>query len=372
MRSILASLLAFLLLCPPSLALVSIDDGKNQIFVNSSVSYAWDSNVFSNSNNNGDSIYSASLGLDYRRHAGMIGINASVNVDASSFITNTSENFLNPRFQAEFTKQTGRTTGSITMGAGRQSQADSAANLRAESWAYNAGLNLKYPVIERYTLAANLGYALTDYQDNSFLVDLSTYSMGLDIFYIYNSERDLIGGYRLRYSETSANSGYYDNSFTAGISGKIFPKVAGTVRFGYQFREPTRKSDGAYSGITASGQMTWTINKKMNATILLSKDFSTTSTNTSVDATTASMDFQYGINSKTSVYLGLGYGINEFLGEIGGNRQDTYFTWSTGVNYTLSSYLKLALSYTYFHNWSTADFSEYERNSASLTASSTF
>lgn len=372
MRSILALLLAFLLICPPSLALVSIDDGKNQIFVNSSVSYAWDSNVFGNSENKGDSIYSASLGLDFRRHAGIIAINGSVYIDASSFITNSSENFLNPRFHGELTKQTGRTTGSVTFGAARQSRADSAANLRAESWAYDAGLNLKYPVIERYTLAANLGYAFTDYQNNSVLVDLATYSLGLDIFYIYNTERDLIGGYRLRFSETSANSGYYDNSFTAGISGKILPKVAGTIRAGYQFRQPTRKSDGAYSGITASGQMTWTINKKMNATILLSKDFSTTSTNTSVDATTASMDFQYGLNSKASVYLGLGYGINKFLGEIGGNRQDTYFTWSAGANYTLSSYLKLALSYTYFHNWSTADFSEYERNSVTLTASSTF
>lgn len=364
--------MAVLIASAPAQALVSIDDGKNQFFVNLSASYTWDSNVFANSTSGGDSIYGASVGIDFRRHAGMIGINGSVYMDASSFIQNSGENFLNPRFHTELTKQNGRTTGSITFSAARQSKADALVNVRNESWNYNMGLNLKYPVIERYTLAGSLGYGYLDYLDNALFVDLETYTASVDLFYIYNTERDIIAGYRLRYGQTSQNTAYYDHAFTVGLSGKILPKVAGTVRAGYQFHEPTQSNGDSFSAVTASGQATWTVTKKMNATLLLSKDFSTTSTNTTVDATSASIDFQYGLNSKTSIYSGVGYGINEFLGTPGADRKDHYFTWNVAVHYTFSSYLKLKLGYSYYQNWSTLDFSEFTRNSVNVSATSTF
>lgn len=368
----IVTFLAFALACGPAHALVSIDDGKNQFYVNATASYTWDSNIFANSTSGGDSVYAVSAGIDFRRHAGMIGINGNASVNASSFGENTGENFQNPSFGLELTKQSGRTTGSLTAAVSRQSKADALVNVRNESWNYNAGLNLKYPVIERYTLSGGIGFGYLDYLDNRLFVDLSTYTASLDLFYIYNTERDIIAGYRIRYGETSVNSAYYDHAFTVGLSGKIFPKVGGTVRVGYQFREPTNSSGESFSSITASGQAKWTITKKINAALLLSKDLSTTSTNTTVDSTSTGIDFQYGMNSKTAVFFGLGYGINEFLGVSGGDRKDSYFTWSAGAHYTFSSYLKLALTYSYFQNWSSLSFSDYKRNSINLTASTTF
>ena len=358
--------------CAPASALVSIDDGKNQFFVNATVSYTWDSNVFANSTSGGDSIYAASLGMDFRRHAGMIGINGSAFVDASNFVTNSGENFQNPRFELELTKQNGRTTGSLTAAVSRQSKADALVNVRNESWNYNAGLNLKYPVIERYTLSGGIGFGYLDYLDNRLFVDLTTYTASIDLFYIYNTERDLIAGYRIRYGETSADSAYYDHAFTVGVSGKILPKVGGTLRAGYQFHIPTQANGESFSAITASGQAKWTITKKMNAALQISKDFTTTSTNTTVDSTSMSSDFQYGMNSKTAFFVGLGYGINDFLGLPGDNRIDYNFTWSVGAHYTFSSYLKLALDYSYLRNWSTVSFSNFTRNSVNLMATSTF
>lgn len=371
-RTGIAVYLAALLASPSSYGLVSIDDGKNQLFVHGVVTYVWDSNIFANASSGGDSIYTASVGMDFRRHAGMIGVNGSVYLDASTFAENTGENFQNPRFNIELTKTGGRTTGSFTAGAARQSRADTAANIRNESWSYNAGINLKYPVIERYTLAGSLNYALRDFKDNSVLVDLSTYSAGIDLYYIYNTERDLIAGYRVRYGETSANSSYYDHAFTVGISGKILPKVGGTVRAGYQVRTPSNSALESHSSLTASGQATWTMTKRMNATILLSKDFTTTSTNITVDSSSVGLDLQYGMNSRTALYFGVGYGINEFLGPNSGGRKDTYFTWNVGGHYTFNDHLKLALTYSYFQNWSTNSFSDFTRNSVNLTATSTF
>lgn len=372
-RSCLAVLLGLMLLGGhPAHALVSIDDGKNQLFVVGSASYMWDSNIFASAGGGGDSIYTATVGLEFKRRAGLIGVDASVFLDASKFAENTGENFQNPRIKTEFTKQSGRTTGSLSLGAARESRADTAANLRNESWTYDAGLNFKYPIIERYSISGGFGYALRDFKDNTILVDLSTYSFNADLFYVYNSERDLIAGYRLRFSETSTNSGFYDHAFTVGVSGKILPKLGGTMRFGYQFREPTNSLGDASEAFTISGSATWNLTKQASSTLSLAKDFSTTSTNVSVDSSSATLDLQYALNSRMAVAASAGYGINEFLGSAGGGREDQFFTGTLGASYTVNQHLNLSLTYVYFQNWSNFSFSDFIRNSVTLTAASKF
>lgn len=57
-------------------------------------------------------------------------------------------------------------------------------NLRTSSWAYNAGLNYAYPVIERFKLAGQFTYSAHKQIDNTNLVNLSTYSAGISMFYV--------------------------------------------------------------------------------------------------------------------------------------------------------------------------------------------
>ncbi len=372
-RSTLALILIAVLACPPAHGLVSINDGKNQLFIVASAGFAWDSNIFASRAASSDFVSSASLGLEFQRRAGMIGINGSVGVDASHFGKFSGEDFQNPHFNAEFTKQSGRTTGSMTLGASRQSRADTAANIRSESWNYNAGVNLKYPVIERYSLSAGANYTLLDFVDNSLLVDLQTYSANVDLFYVYSTERDIMAGYRIRHGETSADTSFYDHAFTVGLSGKILPKVGGNARIGYQIREPKGNTlEGNYHALTASLGATWAATKRTNVSLQLSKDFSTTSTNINTDATSINLDAQYALSGKLAFTGGVGYGINEFLGAPGAGRRDQYFTWNAGMSYTLNSHFKASLSYSYYQNWSTLDFSDFTRNSVNLNLSSKF
>jgi hypothetical protein len=356
----------------PVHALISINDGKNQFFVVGTISAAWDSNIFANSTATGDYIYSASLGLEYIRRAGLITFNGSAFLDASQFSENRTENFENPRFRGEFNKQSGRTTGALTLGAARQSRADTAANIRSESWNYDAGLNLKYPVIERYTLSGGIGYSYLDFLNNAFLVDLRTYTANIDLFYIYTSERDLVGGYRIRWGETSASTSFVDHAFTAGVSGKILPKVGGNARAGYQVRIPSGSNEDSYQAFTASLAATWNATKRANLTIQGGKDFSTSSTNINIDGTSGNLDLQYGHSAKISAYAGTGYGINRFLGAAGAGRRDTYFTWNVGIGYTLSEHFKAMLTYSHYRNWSNVAFSDFKRNSVNLNLSSRF
>jgi len=93
----------------------------------------YDSNLFANAAGAGDTSYSLSFGADYVRRAGWIGLNASVGVNATRYGKFTREDFENPTFTAAFSKQSGRTTGSLTLSAARESRADVAANLATKS-----------------------------------------------------------------------------------------------------------------------------------------------------------------------------------------------------------------------------------------------
>lgn len=372
-RFALAAVLAAGIACPPAPALVSLNDGRNQIFVTASAGFTWDSNIYANATSSGDYLFNAALGLELKRRAGLIAVDGSVMIDATQFADNTSENSLNPRFRTEFSKQSGRTTGVLALGAARQSRADSATNLRSESWLYDATLNLKYPVIERYSIAGSVGYSRLDYLNNAILVDLETFSASADLFYVYTSERDLFAGYRYRHGDTSASTAFDDHAFTLGVSGRILPKLNGVVRFGYQVRQPSGTAEDSYEAFTASAAATWNLSRRLGLTVQAAKDFSTTATNLNVDALTFNLDAQYTMNSKLSFSAGVGYGINDFLGAPGGNRHDEFFSWTAGVTYrVLDERLSASLVYAYLRNWSTLDYSDFERNSLNLNLSSRF
>jgi opacity protein-like surface antigen len=353
-------------------ALVKFNDGHDEIFVTGTAGIGYDSNLYAYSGGDGDTTYNASLDLEYRRKAGMLGVNGNLGWNFSKFQEFTSEDFANPHASAEITKDAGRTTGSLTAGAKRESRADSAINIRTTSWEYDAGLNLKYPVIERYSLTGQAAWNRRDFQDNSALVDLDTWSLSSDLFYVYNSQRDLFGGYRLRVTDSTSDTQDIDHAFTIGTSGKIISTINGSARFGYQFRESTR-ADGTretFDGFTSVVSATWSIFTRLKVTGQVSSDFNTLATDVSVSTLAAGLDAQYAVNARFSVYAGTGVGRTRFLGVFGDGRRDTYLMWNAGVAYTLNDHFKATLVYSWFQNWSTLAFSDYTRDTISLNLSS--
>lgn len=353
-------------------ALVKFNDAHDEIFVTGTVGLGYDSNIYAFNGGEGDTTYNASLDLEYRRKAGMLGVNGDLGWNFSKFQEFSSEDFANPHAHLELTKDSGRTTGSVTAGARRDSRAESAINIRTTSWEYTAGLNAKYPVIERYSLTGQAAWSRRDFQDNFSLVDLNTWTLSSDLFYVYNSQRDLFGGYRFRVTDTTADTQDIDHAFTVGTSGKIISSINGSARFGYQMRESnhTGGTRETFDGFTSAVSATWSGFKRLHVTGQVSSDFNTIATDVSVSTLAAGLDAQYALTARFSTYAGTGLGRMRFLGVLGGGRRDTYFTWNTGVAYTLNDHFKATLGYTYFKNWSTLAFSDYTRNTISLNLSS--
>jgi hypothetical protein len=383
-----ASLVGFSLVANPASALVNLNEGHDHVYVTGTMTMGWDSNVFANADAKSDFTVATSFLAEYQRRAGWIGVNASVGIDSTRYNVFSSENFNNPRFYAELTKQTGRTTGSLTLNAARQSRADAAINARTVSWNLGAGLNFRYPIITTYTLSGQLGYTQVRYENGVFPT-LSTYSASTDLIRLLTSERDLSLGYRYRHSQSSIDTTYDDHAFTVGLNGKLIRGINGNLKGGYQVRIPHGPIPVGgtalpkFSSWTASGSATYAINKRSNLTGTISKDFSVTANEQSVDTTTAAIDYQFAYNSHWSFNASVSGGDSRFLGDsgrvvvslgpppvLGPARHDDFLTASASINYSLNEHLKVAASYVWFKNWSNSSFAEFVRTGYNLNLSS--
>lgn len=370
-RWMIVGCVAFQLSSESAFALIKFDEGRDEIFVTGSLSLGYDSNIYGSKSAEGDFVTTSGVALEYARNAGLISVTGAVSLTLDSFASNSSEDSLNPSFSLELAKKRGRTTGSFTLGASRESQTDVLINQRTESWNYNAGVSVKYPVIDRYSLAGSLGYSVVDYTDNILaLTDLSSYSASTDLVYKYSSRRDLLGGYRIRLSDTStSDKRTIDHSLTFGVSGRILAKLSGSIRAGYQIRNEPDTGE-SFSSTTASAATTWTVNNRFSISGTLTKDFSTTATSSTVDSLTLSLNAQYTLTKKWAIFGGPGAGQSDFLNGVDTDRQDYFFSWTTGANYTLNEHFKASLSHTYFQNSSNRSDSSFERNTITLNLTS--
>lgn len=371
-KACLLAICALALGLSPARALINLDGSRNQLFVFGSVTFGYDSNIFSDSSGRDDYTVSGAVGAEIKRRAGIIAVNATATLGYSTYGSHPDENSFNPNFQVELNKSTGRTTGAITVSAFRESRSDSAVNLRTNSWNFPVGLSLKYPVNDKYYLTSQTSYLSRRYVDSTVLANYTDYSQGVDVFYVYTSKLDLVGGYRIRVSETSIGNDTVDHWFNVGATGGLFAKLNGSVRLGYQIRDTSGASSDSYAHFNALAGVTWPVTRKLNLSGRLSRDFSTIATGASVDSTTASLSAGYSATRKIELSTGVAYGQNRFLGTPPPPRRDTFFSWDVGARYKLNEHLQVGATYTYFRNWSTFDFSDFDRQGFSVDVSSRY
>lgn len=363
-RHIRSPLFAFLLLglaLPSGQALLNIDGARNQVFVFGGATFGYNSNIFSEATGRGDYTSTAQAGIELKRRAGLIAVNATFKVDYQFFTEYASENSLNPSFYVELNKTTGRTTGAVTINAFRESRSDSAVNVRTNSWNFPLGLNLKYPVNDKLYVTSNTTYLQRRYTDSTTLANLTDYSEGIDLFYIYTSKLDLVGGYRVRVSQTSFGNDSTDHWVNLGATGGLLAKLNGTVRLGFQLRQVSGAASENFSHFNAMAGVNWPVTRKLSLATQVSRDFNTIATGASVDSTSASLRAVFAYNRKLELNAGVSWGRNDFLGRDQPAREDSFFSWDAGARYVFNQHLNVGASYSYFRNWSTFSFSDFDR-----------
>jgi hypothetical protein len=373
-----AAVAAAAFFCPRAWGLVSLEDGRDHIFVDGMIEMGYDSNVFANSLNQGSFVYQGSITADFTRRAGWIGVNVTAGVSFAGFASFKQQDYVDPKMTAEFTKQTGRTTGSLTFSVEKDNRADVDVNTRDVSWNYDLGLNFQYPVIERYSVSGSFDWNKLRYEDGQLFTNSNAYTGNLFLYYILNDQRDLFANYRSRVTDEANGDSYVDNALSGGVSGRVFGPFNGSVQLGYQDRTPHGGPDAGtkFNDFTASGSATWNISRRMTLTANLSKDYLVTANALDVDATSAGLTFQDSFTAKASATLMALGGENEFLGAEGltapdhGRRVDYFTSASAACFYTLNQHLKVSVNYTYYESWSTVDLAAFSRNQLNLTLQS--
>jgi long-subunit fatty acid transport protein len=64
--------------------------------------------------------------------------------------------------------------------------------------------------------------------------------------------------------------------------------------------------------------------------------------------------------------------VNRFLGTPPPQRHDTFFSYDFGARYKFNEHLQVGASYSYFRNWSSLDFADFDRHGFSVDVSSRF
>ncbi len=355
-------------------ALVSLEDGKDHDYIDSTLQIGYDSNLFARAQSGGSMIYSGTLGTEFTRRAGWIGVNATAGISFAEYGSYRSQDYVDPKLTAELTKQSGRTTGSLTVSVQKENRTDIDTNTRDVSWNYEAGLNFQYPVIERYSISGGLDYARTDYQDRALFTNLQTYTGNLYLYYVLNEQRDLFIDYRERYVDEANGQYDIDEALSAGVSGRVYGPFNGSLQVGYQVRSPynTPNINGTYGNLTSTGTAAWNISRRMTLTANVSKDLSNTAQAQSVDSTSGGLTFQDSLTAKASVTFDTSVGQNKFLNlqtvglDPNARRIDTFFEFGAAYFYTINQHLKFDLNYTYYRNWSSLSIADFPREQVNL------
>ena len=374
MGRILSIMVVVAAMAPRAAALLDFNDGHDRVTVSAQYGITYDSNLFVHADGAGDYNQSLSLGANYTRRAGLIGVNASLSVTTARFTKFSGEDFTNPSLSLELTKNQGRLTGTVSLSAQRESTSDTTANLFTTSWNYGSSINFRYPVNDRYYFTSLSDFSLRNYVQNSALFNLLTYSEAIDVFYVYTSKLDLMGGYRIRLGEAQGGSHTQDQALTLGATGGILPKLSGSISAGYQWRDESGDTGGRYGALTTSLSLSWPMTKRVTITSQASKDFTTAATDVSVDTTAfvLSASLKPTFRLKFILNTGVGYAISNFLGARGDGREDRALSLNAGLTFTITAALSASLSYAYTDNHSNIAFSNFARHTATFNLSARY
>lgn len=363
-----------LLTPPPATALVSLNDGKDVIFVSGTYSIGFDSNVFTRASGKQSTTQTASVSADYTRQAGLLGLNVTVGASSGRFESIRGQDFTDPNIAISLRKRHGRTTGALNLTAGRESQPDPDVGERTRSWNYTAGLDLRYPVNDRYYVTNLLKFTSRSYLAGDKYADLRHYTDSIALNYVYTSKLDLNAAYSLGISNSSRDTKAYDHSVTVGASGSILPKLSGTIRVGGQRRnsESTIVGKETFDSFTSGTSLKWLFSRKFSLGFDLDVDNAMTATDLSVNRATSGLHASFSLTNKLTARAGASYTVSDYLGTAADGRKDETLQFNASFGAALTTRLRTSLGYDYSVNYSTLSAADYERHSVNLSLTANY
>ena len=361
--------------------LVSIGDSTD-IFATLTGSARWMSNVFrSNSGEVDDLLFVISPGLQatFGQSLSNLSFSAGTSYDFLSYVDQSDLDtglwhfYANGAYSGNRLELLGRIYYDQNQSpAGTGNQVNPFGNL-TEFDKYGATLDGEYQLSPKFSFGGGIFYDETKFTKlEQFYSDQSSWGVPVNLYYELTPKLDASVGYRYRNTDVDprvntvapAPGNNADNHFlNVGLRGQMAPKLTGTIKVGYNYRESDRTGDD--SGLGADGDLVWVITPKFTSRIGFGRDFAvagggqdTIRTDGDIVLTYQLSDFIFA--SGDASWTNLDYNAG---------REDNLYRLGIRANYVPNQHWRFSTGYSYTDNDSNLSAASYNNHMLDLTAS---
>lgn len=326
--------------------------GAVAIGLDSSVRHT--SNVFLNSLEQSDLIYTLLPTVNYRSNQGAIGIDAFMGIAMvrySDFSSNDAEN-LKCGFSATYPREKNSENISLTFSGSyvESNEARKALLDIVNVDTLNLSLIGSYYLGDITSFRSSLLFENRNTDIDSY-VDVESIELPFAFYYDYDEALSFGLGYSFRKSEISglivpADSN--DHAFFIGFEDLISPLIQYEAKLGYRYRN--FKNDTSFDddgGIYTKLNLVYKLSEVTQLSLLLSRDFITSAANQSVENSSAKLTLNHRLDPMLSADIGFMTSTDNYE-QISGTRNDDDWGVFFGLNYELpenNCVLKGAISY---------------------------
>jgi hypothetical protein len=346
---------ASLTVAPMVHALADLDSGALVLEVTAGVEY--DTNIFTNSLEEGDLIGRVKPVLRYIQDSGVIHLEASAGVDMAEFKDfgeQSSQDFITELSLSGFHRDDSPLTFAVVAGWREETWASEEVGTRIESELLRLAGSADFKTSEKLGLRTTVDFSDSEYA-NAFYPDAEDLEARVDMIHYYSEKLQFAFGYR--YRDISYDQNFEDqktDTLIVGAEGQLSGKLTGFIEVGYIFQDNDYDDTVLYNV-----GLTWKASEKTNLKLTGGRDNSISLAGENAISTNVTLWLHQNFTDQVSGRAFIGYG--EFEREGANSRNDESYRVGTGLTVNLTESNSLDFNISYEDRESDSSFSNYKR-----------
>jgi hypothetical protein len=351
--------------------------GRGTVNVTARLNFDYDTNIFGNSSESGDSSVVFTPGLSYTRNVGVISTAVNLGVKSIAFNDTNGQDSLDPFLNANFRLDRAQ-KGSISSGFtyARTTEANELLLTRTQSDEFRGNGRIDYFYSDKTGVRANVQYRLSDFNTSGF-GDVDSYSVGGGLLYRYSPKltTNLTYDYSPESVKNSANTGSNPNSenhrISVGLDGQLRPKVNGNISVGKAYRN--FDVGGSADTFLLASSISWTASAKTSFNLSSSKNFDTSAGAESIRLFAVTLGVKQTLTEKLSISGNVGRqetDIDQVPGPIA--RADKADIWGLKLDYLINEHFNASGGVTHRNNTSSLLQADYVRTVYTFALNASF
>jgi len=327
----------------------------------------YDSNIYSNNSQKGDTVFSLIPELDFVRNQGLLSLDAAAGLSLQRFADVSSANNNSPFANAalNWKPDEAKTSGGLILSYLRNNSANPSVLARTTSDDYLADTNIGQFISEKFGYRVKAGYSLKDYV-TAGLSNTSYWNLGGEARYQYSPKTEGFVSYTYRADTIGNRAGGAadikadDHLFSTGIEGELAPKLTGRLEGGLVTRQFKKHYLANQTGLLLKGAVTWAVKEGTEVGFTLGQDYDLSPTDQSIKRFSLGVAGSHQLSPKLTLTAAPGYSHDSYVGPSA--RTDDAFTFRAGATYTFTPEWSANIYFSYRDTSSSLSYATYDRS----------